>query len=108
MSAYVKCQVEPDGLNPDQRALICGVLSKYPCVREAILYGSRATGRFRQGSDIDLSLKGDIDSRILNTINVDLDDLMLPYIIDLSVWQDIDNDALKAHIERVGKVFYRA
>ena len=108
MSKNGQCPMGSDGLKPDQRGLICSVLNKYPCVNEAVLYGSRAMGRFRAGSDIDLTLKGDIDPQTLNAISMDLDDLMLPYLIDLCAWQDIDNEALKEHIKRVGVVFYRA
>ncbi len=63
-------------------------------------------GRHRQGSDIDLTLKGDIDLQTLNAISNALDDLLLPLNIDLSTWNEIDNEELKQHIERVGKVFF--
>lgn len=99
---------EADGLQPSQRQAIREVLEHYPCVREATLYGSRAMGRHRPGSDIDLTLMGDIDLFTLNTISNTLDDLMLPYVIDLSAFNLIDNDALKQHIQRVGKLFYQA
>jgi predicted nucleotidyltransferase len=73
------------------------------------LYRSRAKGSCRPGSDIDLTLKGDELSRqdLLN-IELALDDLLLPYKIDLSLHQQIDNQRLIEHIAQVGKVFYRA
>jgi hypothetical protein len=40
-------------------------------------------------------------------IDADLDDLLLPWVIDLSVFASITHPALRAHIERVGKVLYR-
>ncbi|WP_227870886.1 nucleotidyltransferase domain-containing protein [Orrella marina] len=63
--------------------MICEILRKYPAVEEAVLYASRSMGRFRKGSDIDLTLKFSIDPQTLNTISMELDDLMLPYMVDL-------------------------
>lgn len=97
-----------DGLSPTQRQAIQHVLQQYPVVRYALLYGSRAMGRQHPGSDIDLTLMGDIDLMMLNTISNALDDLMLPYVIDLSAFDLIENQKLKDHIARVGKVFYTA
>ena len=83
------------------------VFARYPQVEQAILYGSRAKGTFRNGSDIDLTLKGDaLTHRELGKIDMELDDLLLPYKIDLSLFRQIDNPNLIEHIERVGVVFY--
>ena len=95
-----------DGLQAEQREAIRHVLRNFPQVTAARLYGSRAMGRYRSGSDIDLTLMGDIDLKTLNRISLALDDLMLPYEIDLSVWSQIDNPKLRDHIERVGTMFY--
>lgn len=95
-----------DGLQAGQREAIRHVLRDFSQVTAARLYGSRAMGRYRSGSDIDLTLMGDIDLKTLNRISLALDDLMLPYEIDLSVWSQIDNPKLRDHIERVGILFY--
>jgi len=59
------------------------------------------------GSDIDLALFGrDLDISILSRITSALDDLLLPYKIDLSIFANISNSNLLGHIERVGVVFY--
>ena len=72
-----------------------------------ILYGSRAKGNFKPGSDIDLVLKGErIDLHLLNTISLALDDLLLPYIFDLSIYHQINNPDLTDHIIRIGEPFY--
>ncbi len=96
-----------DGLKETQRRAIAHVLSHYPQVIEAHLYGSRALGSYREGSDIDLTLLGEIDLTTLNCISLELDDLLLPYEIDLSVFDEIENAELREHIQRVGQVFYR-
>ena len=83
------------------------VFSHYPEVKEVILYGSRAMGNYKNGSDIDLTLKGDeLNLAILNKIDWELDDLLLPYTFDLSLYKHIDNPDLINHIKQVGKVFY--
>ena len=97
----------PYGLSNDTVERIRAVFARYPEVQQAILYGSRAMGTQRDGSDIDLTLTGDdLDFKTLIRLEIDLDDLMLPYRFDLSIRRQIDNDALLDHIERVGVVFY--
>jgi predicted nucleotidyltransferase len=96
-----------DGLSEKQRTAIQQVLAKFSAVQQAILYGSRAMGSHRPGSDIDLTLVGNIDLQILNQISTELDDLLLPYEIDLSIYKQIDNPQLKDHIQRRGVVFFQ-
>jgi predicted nucleotidyltransferase len=80
----------------------------FPEVEEVVLYGSRAKGNFKAGSDIDLALKGDkINSLLINKISLQLDDLYLPYTIDLSVFCRINNAALINQINHTGISFYR-
>ena len=88
---------------------ICDVLASYPQVDRAILYGSRAKGNYRNGSDIDLTLQGgeELTLRTLFRIMDDLDDLLLPYTMDLSLFRHISDADLIDHIQRVGVVFYR-
>ena len=96
------------GLSDETVRRICDVLCDFNCISLVKIYGSRAKGNYRPGSDIDLVLYGDnIDIKTLNTINGRLDDLLLPYSFDLTVWQSINNRDLREHIERVGKMFCR-
>ncbi len=86
---------------------IQGIFARYPQVETVILYGSRAKGNHRPNSDIDLTLKGQgIDLSTQFRIETDLDDLLLPYKIDLSIFHRIENQELRDHIHRVGAVFY--
>ena len=88
---------------------ICAVLARYPQVEQAILYGSRAKGNYKNGSDIDLTLRGGADLMlpVLYKIMDELDDLLLPYTIDLSIFNGIGDPDVIAHIQRVGITFYR-
>ena len=94
---------------PDQTlAIIRRILADYPAVEQAILYGSRAKGNYRKGSDIDLTLVGNgLDHRMLGEIAGRLDDSPIPYQVDLSIRNHLDSPSLLEHIERVGVVFYQ-
>lgn len=67
----------------------------------------RAKGNFKPGSDIDLTLHGpNLTQNLCNSIAEALDDLLLPYSIDLSVFANLQHPELEAHIQRVGVVFF--
>lgn len=84
---------------------ILAVCRRNPAVRVIILFGSRAKGIAREGSDIDLALKGDhLDQRALAQIDADYDALKLPWKLDLIAYDTISNVALREHIDRVGVV----
>jgi len=71
-------------------------------VEEAIIYGSRAKGNYKEGSDIDIVIKGDLSFNDLTKISVNLEELNLPWKIDISLYNQIKNFELLEHIERVG------
>ena len=96
----------PYGLKDKTIAMINSVFAKYPQVDEVILYGSRAKGTYKNGSDIDLTLKGEnLSLTITNKIANEIDDLLLPYSFDISIFGDISNRDLVEHINRAGIVF---
>ena len=96
------------GLSDSTVGKICAIFSEFPGIERAILYGSRAKGNFKQGSDIDLTLQGaSLTLRLCATIAETLDELMLPYEIDLSLFDSLDSLELREHIARVGVVFYQ-
>ncbi|WP_373056708.1 nucleotidyltransferase domain-containing protein [Zunongwangia sp. H14] len=82
------------------------VFRSFPGIKEALIYGSRALGTYREGSDIDITLKADLSFEELIQVERKLDDLMLPYTIDLSIYQKLSNPDLIDHINRVGKQIY--
>jgi predicted nucleotidyltransferase len=87
---------------------ICGVFAKHPQVDKAVIYGSRAKGNYKNGSDIDLTLHGgeELTQKILYQILEEIDDLLLPYTIDLSIFHDLSDPDFIDHIQRVGIMFY--
>jgi len=84
------------------------IFRKYHGVRQVVLYGSRAKGNYRGGSDIDLSIKiaDSFSHTDLLRIGNDFDDSDMPYFVDVSIYDNLSNQNLKAHIDRVGKVIY--
>ncbi|MCF2518626.1 nucleotidyltransferase domain-containing protein [Dyadobacter sp. CY351] len=95
------------GLSEKTIIAVQNVFRKYPNVEKAILYGSRVKGNFRNGSDIDLVLVGDkLTLSDQFRIETELDDLLLPYMIDLALYHQIENEDLVGHIDRMGMVFF--
>lgn len=99
--------MEKFGLKENTIKSINSVFESHPNIEKSILYGSRAKGNFRTGSDIDITLVGEnlILSELLEIEN-ELDDLLLPYKIDISIFHTIENENLTDHIIRIGKEFY--
>ena len=87
--------------------LIITVIQKYPEIEQTIIFGSRAKGNYKTGSDVDIALKGKIDWQIVSNLNNDLnEETTLPYMFDVLDYNSINNIALHKHIDRIGVVFY--
>lgn len=97
------------GLQAKTVQIVCDILAQTPSVRKAVIYGSRAKGNYRPGSDIDLTLFGEsLTLDELGKIATKLHDSPIPYQVDLSIFNLIEHQDLRDHIQRVGKVFYEA
>jgi len=95
------------GLESDDMKEILSILAAHPEVETAVLYGSRATGRFRYGSDIDLALTGkNLTNRIVLDVHAELDDSDVPYLFDVVAKNEVKDENLKREIDKTGKVFY--
>lgn len=78
-------------------------------MEEAYVFGSRAMGNYRRGSDVDIPIKGtevtfSTTSKIAGILN---EDTLMPYHFDVLSYHDLKNNELLAHIHRVGQLFYR-
>ena len=95
------------GLPPQTIDRITKVLARFPGVKQAILFGSRAKSTHRPGSDIDLALTGAaLDSIAVGKIDDALDDLLLPYRFSLIIYDENTDREVAAHIVRVGVLLY--
>lgn len=100
---------EDIGLTNEEMQKLVAVLSSQPNIEKAIVYGSRAKGTNRRFSDVDMTLVGkNLSHSDLNQVALKIDDLLLPYEFDLSLYSSLTNQNLLEHIRRVGKVIYEA
>ncbi|MCL2792946.1 MAG: nucleotidyltransferase domain-containing protein [Spirochaetaceae bacterium] len=90
------------GISQNALEKIKAILFSVQGVESVILYGSRAKGNYKEGSDIDLTVKGNLTFEDLVKMSVSLEDLNLPWKIDLSLYSQIKNENLLEHIDRVG------
>jgi len=95
------------GLNQSDITNIISVLQQNDKITKIILFGSRAKGNFKAGSDIDLALIG-LDLKLNDIIDafIEIENLNLPYKFDLIIYNRIQENALIEHIDRVGIVLY--
>jgi predicted nucleotidyltransferase len=98
------------GLRPRDLAEIIATLKKFPAVEKAIIFGSRAKGNYKKGSDVDIAVKGarithDVVLAISFVLN---EDSAMPYFFDIVHFEKITEKELLDHIERVGQdIFLR-
>ncbi|PKL19111.1 MAG: hypothetical protein CVV49_02595 [Spirochaetae bacterium HGW-Spirochaetae-5] len=91
------------GLSLKQLNRIIEALEQFENIKKAIVFGSRAKGNHKNGSDIDIAvIAEELDFRKICQIGSRLDDLDLPYKVDIVDYNAISNKELKEHIDRVG------
>lgn len=91
------------GLTASHLDLLRSTLARHPEVECAVIFGSRAKGTFRAGSDIDLALKGSgVTRRTVAAVSSELEDSSLPFFVDVIAYDQIDNAEMKSHVDRVG------
>jgi len=94
------------GLYKEDITKIKEVIAKFSEIERVIIYGSRAKGNYKPSSDIDLTLVGEkLTLTKLQELENEIDDLLLPYKFDVSIFHQISNPDLIDHIERVGMEF---
>lgn len=95
------------GLTTEEIGAMQNVFSNFEEVEKVIVYGSRAKGNHRPYSDIDMTLVGqNISDNTVTDIEFALDDLLMPYKIDLSIFSKINNGDLITEIKGFGKGLY--
>jgi predicted nucleotidyltransferase len=95
------------GLKKGDLAVIIHVLQQYPEIEKATIFGSRAKGNYKNGSDIDVALMGNISFETMADCQLKLEEeTMLPYKFDILDYTHLTHRELKEHIDRVGVPFY--
>jgi len=99
----------PFGIYEQSFRLMLESVKKFPEIEKAVIFGSRAMGNYKKGSDIDLAIFGrqvnfDITSRLSGLLN---EELPIPYYTDVINFNTIESEELKQHILKKGKVLYK-
>lgn len=88
--------------------LILESFKSFPEIEKAIIFGSRAMGNYKKGSDIDLAIVGNnINDRIKTRLSSMLNqELPIPYFVDVVDYKSISSEELVKHIDTEGKLIY--
>ena len=82
------------------------LFKKYPEIEQVKIYGSRARGDYREGSDIDLACFFKSGRNLSSRLSWELDDLHTPYLFDVINYRTLANASLKKEIDKQGQIFY--
>lgn len=96
------------GLKKTDLQYITDNIEKFSEVKKAIVFGSRAKGNYKIGSDIDIAIYGEeVTFTVISQLHSILEEQgPLPYLIDIVKYEDLKNEKLKEHIDRVGIVIF--
>ena len=94
------------GLYPNSYKIILSIFQKHENIEKVIIYGSRAKGNYKEGSDIDFTLFGNLNYDDILKLKHEFEESTIPYLIDISIFNDLESESLIDHINRVGKIFY--
>lgn len=93
------------GLTTRDMKTIQNILKKYPIVKKVNVFGSRAKGNFKKGSDIDLAIMNEsVSEDVILKLITDFEESSLPYRVDIVNYPTLTDSTLKEHIDRVGKL----
>ena len=95
------------GLNKEQLSTIKNILKPWAGQIECVaLFGSRATGKYRDNSDIDLVLYGNIDEKTIDRLWTLFHDSDLPYKVDVAAYHLVDYSPFKRHMDEVKQILF--
>jgi uncharacterized protein len=96
------------GLTERDMDTINHILINYPEVTEVHVFGSKASGNYKPGSDIDLAIvNSGVSEKTIRNLKSEFDDSSLPYKVDIVNLPEINHPELKEHITRAGISFYK-
>jgi len=97
-----------NGISQESSTKLINLFKKTNNLTEVKLYGSRALGTYKEGSDIDISIMdNEFSTDDLLQLSNNIDDLLIPYKVDISIFKKLDNVDLIKHINNHGVTFYK-
>ena len=92
------------GLQKQQLDIIKNICKQFAnSIDRVSLFGSRATGSYKDYSDIDIVIYGDISDKDIDCLWTYFNESSLPYKVDINAYHLITYQPLKNHIDRYGK-----
>lgn len=96
------------GLREQDLRYIIDTIQRFPEIRQAAIFGSRAKGNYKAGSDVDIAIWGetvtfDTVSRLRGQLE---EESPMPYFFDIVDYTHLNHDDLRQHIDRVGKIIF--
>lgn len=92
------------GISDKSFAALIAFFEESADIERVVIFGSRAMGNYRNGSDIDLAVWGSgLTSSKVQRFSATLnEEMQIPYMVDLLYYDEIHNEALKEHINTHG------
>ena len=101
-------KIEITGLSARDIFTITSIFNKYTSIKEVRLFGSRANGSFKKGSDIDLAvMNNDISEQDIIKIRNEFEESDIPFFVDFINYNTLPESELKEHIKKAGVLFYK-
>lgn len=95
------------GISDQTLQAIINTCTTFPSVKRVILYGSRARGDYRNGSDIDIAIDApEMSDKEFSRLWNSLDDLPIIYTMDIVQLQSLKNEQLLDAIRQEGRVIW--
>lgn len=97
------------GLRDTDLDYMAELFTQHPDIEQVWLYGSRAKGTNRPGSDVDLALIGpDVKRETVRHIHFVLEEESpMPFFFDVLHWNTLTNSTMKAEIQRTAQLLYQ-
>ena len=97
------------GLKSQDIEFIMKTISEFPEIEKAVIFGSRAKGNYKPGSDIDIAVYGEnVSFSTISKLHAILEEESpMPYFIDIFDYTHSDSSDLKGHVDRVGITIYQ-
>lgn len=99
--------MENFGFTETQLHILISLLKKHIQSGIVIIFGSRAKGTNTGRSDTDIALKNTVfyKNSSLGILLDEIEDSDFPYLVDIIIYENLENRILQRHIDMIGKIF---